>query len=50
MDGANDLELGKRYRIETSFNPGGRNTKKEGDYAHVVGVVMQQDFCITNNI
>jgi hypothetical protein len=34
MHGANALERGKRYIIETSFNPvhpGGRNTKKEGD-------------------
>ena len=31
MCGANALERGKRYRIETSFNPDGRNAKKEGD-------------------
>ena len=31
MRGANALERGKRYRIETSFDTGGRNAKKEGD-------------------
>ena len=28
---ANVLERDRRYRIETSFNTGGRNVKKEGD-------------------
>ncbi len=27
----NALEHGKRYIIEASFNPDGRNAKKEGD-------------------
>jgi hypothetical protein len=31
MSGTNTLEHDTRYRIETSLNPGGRNTKKERD-------------------
>ena len=31
MRETNALEHGERYRIETSFNPGGSNAKKEGD-------------------
>ena len=34
MCGANALERKKRYRIETSFNPGGRNAKRKKGIPH----------------